>query len=74
MKKELGLQEGRRGLICVGETEGMRTRDGQQQRLLMSHTQGKDTNKALLNMDIYIYIRIGVARSQTRCSRGEIGK
>lgn len=72
MEKELGLQEARRGLICVGETEGMRTRDGQQQWLLMSHTQGKDTNKALLNMDIYI--RIGVDRSQTRCSRGEIGK
>jgi hypothetical protein len=44
----------------------MRTRDGQQQRLPMTYTQGKDTSKALLDTDMYI----DVDRSQTRCSRG----
>jgi hypothetical protein len=57
---------GRVGLMCWGETEGMRTRDGQQQ-LPMSHTQGKDTSKALLDTDMYI----DVDSSQTRCSRGD---
>jgi hypothetical protein len=52
--------------MCWGETEGLRTRDGQQQRLPMSHTHGKDTSKALLDTDMYI----DVDRSQTRRSRG----
>ena len=45
---------GRVGLMCWGETKGMRTQGGQQQRLIMSHTQGKDTNKALLDTGMYI--------------------
>jgi hypothetical protein len=44
----------------------MRTQDGQQQRLPMSHTHGKDTSKTLLDTDMYI----DVDRSQTRRSRG----
>jgi len=43
----------------------MRTHDAQQKRLPMSHTK-KDTSKAVLDTDMYIY----VDDSQTKGSRG----
>lgn len=38
----------------LGEIEGTGTRDGQQQQLLMSAAQGKDTSKSLLNTDMNV--------------------